>query len=219
MSLPRVRSYLLLFAAIALCGHTGCIARFAALVRHATVGNTVPAKYQNFEDRDVAVICLSRSRSFGSTTAAEDINRRVVKYMRKHVKGLQLVPAQEIETWIDEHDWNEIDYRELGYGVGADVLIAVDMDRFTLYEGKNLFKGRADVEITIYDMTLDGEVVLEETPPEIVYPVTAGVFTAEMTETEFKKQFIDFVAYRIARNFYPYELSDDFGRDPSSVGF
>ena len=219
MSRLRLRPTVLLIALGVLCGQPGCIARFAALLRHATVGNTVPAKYQNFEERKVAVVCLSRSNSFGSTTAAEAVNRQTIKYMRNHIERLHVVDLQKIERWMDENDWNEIDYRELGQGIDADVLIAVDIDRFTLYEGKNLFKGRADVQITIYDMTLDGQVVLEDTPPEIVYPVTAGFFTAEISESEFKKQFIDFVAYRIARNFYPYELSEDFGRDPSSVGF
>lgn len=198
---------------------TGCIARLAATLMHAGMGNKVPPKYEGLKERHVAVVCLSRSSSFGSTAAANAIAANVVKYLRNHVEDIQIVDQQEIDEWMDENDWNEIDYRELGQGVGADLLVAVDIHSFTLHEGKTLYKGRADLSTKVYDTFADGTIVFEDSPPEIQYPITAGIFTSEISESEFQKQFVDFVAYRIARNFYPYELSEDFGRDPSSVGF
>lgn len=221
MQRSLARGCFLLIGLLFLSFHTGCIARFAATLMHAGMGNKVPPKYSGcaVPDRKIAIVCLTQSSSFGSTTAAESICENVIKYLRNHIEEINLVDQQEIDRWMDENDWNQIDYRELGQGVGADVLVAIDIRSFSLHEGKTLYKGRADVEITVYDLGLNGKIVFEEAPPEIQYPVTAGFFTSEISESEFQKQFVDFVAYRIARNFYPYELSEDFGRDPSSVGF
>ena len=197
----------------------GCVGMMANLM-HVGWGNFVPPKYDGFAQQRVAVICVSQSSLFGPTAAAEEIAERVHDYLGARVAEIQMVQRQEIDRWIDENDWNDIDYRELGRGVGAQKLVAIELKSFSLYEGKTLFKGRADIELTVYDLTVpNGAVVYENQPPQIQYPLTAGQYTADSSEADFRRRFLDVIANQIARDFYKYDVAEDFGRDSTALGF
>jgi hypothetical protein len=215
------RSTLVLASAILICSPSlvGCVGLVANLL-HVGWGNQVQAKYEGLEGQRVAVVCVSQSSMFGPTQAALDIAEEIQDYLRKEIVEIQVIDQQEMDQWMDEHDWNQIDYRELGQGVGAQKLIAVELSSFSLYEGKTLFKGRADIELVVFDLTQSGsDPVFEEIPPQIQYPVTTGQYTADTSEATFHRRFIDVIANQIARNFYAYDVADDFGRDPTSLGF
>jgi hypothetical protein len=197
---------------------TGCVSLIAHLL-NASMGNRVPAAFEGLAERRVAVVCISQSSLFGPTQAAQDIGTTIESYLQRRVPEIQLVDQQEIADWMDQHDWNKIDYRELGTGVGAQLLVAAEIKSFSLYEGRTLFKGTAEVGLTVYDLTQKGRIVYQSSLPAIHYPVTGGRYTADTSEEEFRREFIDVVGYRIARHFFDYDSIEDYGRDPSFVGF
>lgn len=196
----------------------GCVGLVANLM-HVGMGNLVQPQFADLVGRRVAVVCVSSSSSFGPTTAAEEIAKRVQKYLKEHVPDIKLTSQQEVADWMDRHDWNFIDYREVGEGVAADMLVAIEIKSYSLHEGPTLYKGRADVRVAVHDMALDGEVVYEQSPPQIQYPVNSEHHTADVSEEEFSRIFADVVANRVARQFYAYEVAEDFGRDRSVIGF
>ena len=202
-----------------LLSSTGCIARFAAQILNTSLGNMVPAKFKGLEKRRVAVVAVSGSSSFGPTSAAEMIARKVEIKLRENVSGIQIVHQQEIGDWMDHNDWNEVDYQEVGAAVGADMVVAIDMQSFSLYDGPTLFRGKSDVIITVFDVKNRGAILFEELPPQILYPVASGLHISGGTnETGFRRQFIDYVSTRIARNFYAYDATTDFGQDALVLG-
>ncbi len=206
------------FVCLTLVACSGCVGLLANVL-HAGMGNFVPARFEGLAGQKVAVICVSQSSSFGPSTAAEQIATAVEAYLRGNVEEVNIVPRQEIVDWMDRHDWNQIDYREVGQGVGAQVVVAIDLHNFSLYDGKTLFKGRADVELSVFDLTEGDDIVYHDEPPTIEWPVTGGRHVADASESEFRRQFVDLIGSKIARQFYPFDAAEDFGRDATLLGF
>lgn len=189
----------------------GCVGLFANFLNVVGVG-LVPAAFSGLEAKKVAVICVSNSEVFGPTSTSGDLGVRINRLLARKVKDIQLVSNQEVEQWIDEHGWDMIDFVAIGRGVSADLVVAVDVDRFGLHDGATMFKGRADVHVVVYDMQT-GEGVFAKSPPQIEFPTTAGVPATSTSEREFRKMFLDAVAARIARNFYAFDMNEDVAAD------
>ena len=115
---------------------TGCVGLVANLLNVAQ-GNLIPAKFEGLEEHRVAVVCVSNSESFGPTTASVALARDVGKMLQQNVRKIQLIDPQTVADWIDKHGWDYLDYVALGKGVNAEMLVAIDLDSFSLHEGRN----------------------------------------------------------------------------------
>ncbi|MEM7315922.1 MAG: hypothetical protein AAF497_22530, partial [Planctomycetota bacterium] len=145
-----------------------------------------------------------------------EIAERVEKKLVARVPEIKLIGQQTIEEWMDTHDWNQIDYRELGQGIATDLLVTIDLDSFSLYEGQTLFKGRANVGLTVYDIP-KGEIVYEVDSSEVTFPMNGGQHTADTSEREFRRRFLEVISSAVAKHFYSYDAKEDYGRDPTLV--
>jgi hypothetical protein len=178
----------------------------------------IPAEFEGLAEHRVAVVCLSESSSsFGPRPVSEELCREVSRLLAENVRKIELIEPQKVQSWMDEHDWNQVDYREIGKGVGAEYLVAVDILSFSLHDGQTMYKGRAEVSIAVYNLTGDGDEVFRSAPPEIHFPVNGSQHTTDISEKEFRRRFINIVAQRVARHFYPYDFKDDFASDPTLV--
>jgi hypothetical protein len=191
---------------------SGCVGMIANLL-HVGMGNPVRARYGGLKDREVAVVCLSNSSSFRTATAAAQIAKSLEKNLRRQVNDIKVVDQQKIDDWRDRNEWNQIDYIELGRGVGADMVVAIDLGSFSLHEGATLFKGRCDLKITVFDLVDEGKIVYDSRPPQVQYPLNAGQHVADINEREFRNKFIEVVATELAHHFHDYDLIEDYGRD------
>ena len=79
-----------------------------------------------------------------------------------------------------------------------------------------MFKGRADVQIVVYD-TLSGNEVFAKSPPLIEFPITAGVPSTSVSEREFRKIFMGHLASRMARHFYAFDINEDVAEDVATL--
>ncbi len=202
-----------------LANSLGCVGTMANLI-HVAKGNMVPARCEALEESRVAVVCVSNSEAFGPTSASVALAKQVQQLLQANVKKIELVEAQVVADWIDENGWDYLDYVALGKGVEAEKLVAIDLDGFSLHEGRTLFKGRADVSITVYDLTEEarGREVYATIPPQIQYPINSGYHTTDLSEAAFRRKFLTIVASQIARHFYAYDAKEDYARDVSLVG-
>lgn len=191
---------------------SGCVGLVANLL-HVGMGNRVPALFGGLKQRKVAVVCLSSSSSFGTTTAAARVAKSLEQNLGRHVKDIEIIDQQAIDDWRDRNEWNQIDYIELGRGVGADMVVAVDLGTFSLHDGPTLFRGRCDAQITVYDLLDEGKIVYDSRPPQIQYPVNVGQHVADISEREFRTKFISVVANELGHHFYAYDLIENYGRD------
>ena len=201
------RAALFLILAASILPAAGC----GLLINVLYPGNMVDPLYDGLEERRVAIVCGGATGTFGPSVASQMLPKKVAALLRRNVRKIELIDQEEIEKWIDSNDW--LDYQEIGRGVEADIVVAIDLASLSLTDGPTLYKGRADVKVTAYDMTKGGAVVFSSEPAPVIYPKTAGYHTTGMTEADFQRQFIAVLAREVAKNFYAYPLKEDFAVD------
>jgi len=193
---------------------SGC-AGFWSQMLYFGQGQMAPAEYDDLSERRVAVVCVADSSSYGT---GQVLAREVSAILRQNIAEIDLVRPDEIADWIDREGWDEIDYREIGRGVKADRVIAVDLAGFGLYEGSALYHGRAGVTVTVYDMTDKGKEVFRKNLPEVRFPLTGPYPVGDVSEATFRRAFVQVLARQISKYFHQYDLMDDFGADPAFIG-
>jgi hypothetical protein len=203
---------LVIVAAILMLSTSGCVGIAAQLMYMAGAGD-MQAEFDELEGKRVAVICVSNRSSYGSGAEAEALARLVSAILRKEVKKIEMVSHTEVANWKDTADWDEIDYRAVGRGVKADMLIAIDVQSMSYFEGQTLYKGRANYSVTVYDMTKGGKVAWSKDNPDFQFPVQGGRPVTDMVEAKFQKDFLTMLSIEIARSFHSYDKITDVGKD------
>jgi hypothetical protein len=202
-----------LFAAIAclLAAFSGCgpIATIAWLIHGPEM---IPAEFDGLKGKRVAVVCLDANSLSGPGGEADTVAKAVALTLGKNVSDIKMVRQTEVADWLDSHGDDVTDYRDVGRGVKADMVVGLDLLAFNLHEGQTLLKGRAKVGVKIYDMKKGGELVYEAAPKEIAWPENGARHVTE-NEANFRTIFITVLAERISRDFYPVELGTGFGSD------
>src|SRR5262245_39996833 len=137
---------LLLFAAIVslLAATTGCgpIATIAWLIHGPEM---IPAEFDGLKGKRVAVVCLDAKSLNGPGGEADTVAKAVAMLLAKRVPDIHLVRQSEVADWLDSHGDDVTDYRDVGRGVKADIVVGIDLLAFNLHEGQTLLKGRAKV--------------------------------------------------------------------------
>jgi hypothetical protein len=185
---------------------------------YAATGEKIPARFDGLAERRVAVVCVESQGGYGSSIVAQQLNEGISTLLAKNVPEIEIIESQKVSDWIDQHDWDYFDFQAVGKGVGAESVVAVNIDSFSLHEGATMYKGRANVSMAVYDMLQGGKQVYQATPPQIQYPVNAGYHAAEMEEKDFRKYFLATLSHQISRHFYQYDAIENFAQDTTLVG-
>ncbi|OHB75154.1 MAG: hypothetical protein A2W31_15100 [Planctomycetes bacterium RBG_16_64_10] len=191
--------------------------RIVATAVYAWKGSSEPAAFSGLQDRRVVVVCRPPSSlEYRHAGAARDLARRTGSLLASHVKGIDVVNPVDVEDWADQSDAD--DFRELAKAVGADTVVFIELSEFRLQNGQTLYQGNADVTVTVHDLR-DGDRIAWEKPlGQILFPEHSSVPAQEKTLAHFRSQFIEVLAERIARNFYPHDLHYDFAIDAAAHG-
>lgn len=208
----KLRAVMACVMLLTLGSNAGCIGMAAQLL-YVIKGDKVDAEFTGLEGKKVAVVCLSNTTGFDPGSAASTLAQYVELNLRKNVKKISLVRHQEVANWVDNNDWDRLDYRDIGRGVRADMVVAIDIDNFRLHEDATLYKGRTNWTVTVYDMSKSGEAVFRRSERNFQFPVNGGQHVSETTEENFQRKFLLILAEDIAKHFYAYEFKEDFARD------
>ena len=122
-----------------------------------------------------------------------------------------------IADWIDSNDWNQMDYREIGRGVNADMVLGLDLTDLRLHEGQTLYQGRVTLTATVYDMQDNGKVVFRRTIPDFTFPRNGPRHATEMTEARFRSLFVEVLSKHVAKYFCAYDFEEDFAQDARNL--
>lgn len=198
-------------ACVMLITQPGCLGLLSNLM-HATGADKTPAAYKGLKDSRVAVVTLTENSQFSDDVAARILGRNVTQWLSNEVKDIDLVREDKIANWRDTHGWDQVEFAEIGRGVDADKVLAIEVSNLQLRDGATLYRGRADVRISVIDAKT-GEELFTRDLDDFTYPTTAGVYTNETTEARFRKLYLGILAKRIARQFYPYDAHEDFALD------
>jgi hypothetical protein len=201
-----------LIAAGLLLAIPGCgpIATLAWLIHGPEM---IPAEFEGLKGKRVAIVCLDANSLSGPGGEADTVAKAVAMLLGKNVPDIHVVRQNEVADWLDSHGDDLTDYRDVGRGVNADMVVGIDLLAFNLHEGQTLLKGRAKVGVKVYDMKKKGgELVYESAPKEIAWPENGARHVTE-NEANFRTVFVGVLAERIARDFYAVELAQNFGTD------
>ena len=177
-----------------------------------------PAEYSDLAERRVAVVCVSDASSYGAGAVDNMLARMTSDLLREHVDDIELVPASEVADWVDKNDWDSVDYLEVGKGVKADRVVAIDMSGFRLHQDQVLYKARAGITVTVFDMLDGGKEVFRRTLPEITFPENGYYSTSDTSEATFRQVFLKVLARRAARYFFSYDQLNEPRLDPAVAG-
>jgi hypothetical protein len=209
------RTLLCLLAAGLSVSTSGC--GLMATVAYWINGPTkVPAQFSGLEGKRVAVVCLDANSLGGPGGEADAIAKVVAITLANKVDSIDMVRQSEIADWIDNKGEDLTDYRDVGRGVKADMVVGIDLVSFSIHEGQTLLKGRSRVGLKVYDMTKGGELVYEAPPKEVSWPETGSRHVTE-NESNFRTIFIHTLAQKIAHHFYDYEAIEDYAVDAAHL--
>ena len=201
----------MLVAGIMLTTQPGCLGLVANLV-HAVGGDKIPAEYEGLEGSKVAVVTITDSSQYSDDASARILSRKLGEIITREIKEVRLVREDQIEQWRDTNGWDAIDFLSIGRGVEAEKVIGIELGGLRLRDGATLYRGRANVMVTVMDVKT-GDIVYQRDLEEFTYPVNAGQYTSETNDSRFRKLYLTMLAQKIARIFYPYDLSETFALD------
>ncbi len=199
---------------IAVATTSGC-----AMVYQAVKGDgpMQPARFEGLEKKRVAVVCVTSRSDYSSESSAGQIANIVGKALRNNIDTIDLVRQSEVDDWIDNNNWNESDFFDVGKGVRADVVVAITVNDMTLHDGQTLYKGRADFDVRVYDiLNVEDKILFDYTDPSFEFPESHGIPTTDRSEGDFRRLFIQELSANIARNFYSYRMAEEFAKDAAA---
>jgi hypothetical protein len=203
---------ILALTACALVTSNGCAPVLATAVYVWEGGNLAPAECDALKGHRVVVLCKPpASNEYRNAGASRAIAKAVSELLVKNVKNIDVVNPREVDKWIDESDWG--DFRELAQAVHADTVVHVELEDFDLYKGKTLYQGRADVNVSVYDVKNRNRLVWDRHLGEVLYPVNSGIPAQDKPVQQFEAEFVDIVARRVSQNFYRHDPNEGFALD------
>lgn len=190
---------------------TGCVGALAQLM-YVIKGHEVPAAFNGLVGKRVAVVCVSDASAYGPDTMTYTVAQAVSIKLSQGVEEIEVIAPGKIEAWIDTNGWNESEFVELGKGVNADVVLAIEVASYSIHEGSTMYKGRADVTATVYDIEKDGQVPFVYGPKHFAFPQN-GRPAIQTSEREFEAFYLAQLTINIANQFAPHDQLDSFAND------
>ena len=191
----------------------GCSA-FTGLL-YVMGANDAPAEYNGLKGKKVAVVCRPiTSLHYQDSHVAADLSVMVGKILRDNSKRVTILDPRKVEKWCDENTWDE--YVEVGKAVEADVVLAIDLEHFDIYQGQTLYQGRASTTVRVYDCK-DGKILFEKTSRQTVYPPNSCVAASEKQASQFRREFLKVLGDQIARVFYSHDPYADMALDATAM--
>ena len=194
----------------------GCIGALSQLI-YTIRGHRIDAEFDGLNGKRIAVVCVSDASAYGPDTLTYTISQAVgIRLVNGLKKDSQVIAPSKIEEWIDNNGWNETEYVELGKGVDADMVLAIEVAAYSLTEGSTLFKGRSDVTLTVYDIKKDGQVPYSATPMHFAFPRN-GRPSIQTSEREFEAFYLSQLTTMIANKFVPHDKLETFANDATML--
>ena len=202
----------LALAALPLCGCQSLLVTALYLFK----GNDVDPEFAELKGKKVAVVCRPMvSLQYRNSSVARDLAQQITALLEKNVPKIHVVDQRKVNKWIDENTWEE--YPEVGKGVKAEVVVGVDLESFSLYQGQTVYQARANASLAVYDCQKNGKKVFEKILPQSIYPPNASVPTSDRLEADFRREFVGVLADQIARHFYSHDPYPDMAQDAAAL--
>jgi hypothetical protein len=203
----------LLSALSGVAAGSGC--SLMATAMYVIQGTNTPADFTGLKGRKVAVVCRPvTSLHFRDSSVSRDVAKQVGTYLAKHVSKIHVIDQREVSEWADENNWDE--YVDIGKALNADMVVGLDLEEFSLYQGQTLYQGRANVKIMVFDVAKGKDPVFEHNLPPAIFPPN-GAIPADSSEAQFRRQFVNHLSRQISQYFYDHDATVDFASDSTAL--
>ncbi len=193
----------------------GCTSALTSLM-YITKGTNVPAEFDGLQGKRVLVVCRPLADlTYRDISVAKNLARQVSILLHNNVRKIEIIDQRKVAKWTDENTWDE--YTEIGEALEAEMVVGVDLEDFTIYQGQTLYQGKANVALRVYDCTGGGQLVFEKELPRVVYPPNSWVHTSEKLEAQFRREFVRVLADQIGRHFYAHDAHADYALDAAAL--
>lgn len=181
----------------------GCV-QFLQTVAYFVKGTNDGPEFAGLKDHKVAVVCRPLVElKYGAGTVANDLATRVGQLLKQNGKRIKVVKQSEVSNWTDENPDQEL--AEVGKGVKADLVVGIDLEEFSLYQGQTLYQGKSQVKLSVCDVAKDGEILWEKPMRQIVWPARGGRPAQDEPVQQFQREYVQILAIEIANHFYPHD--------------
>jgi hypothetical protein len=211
----RPRLALALTLTIAVLPALGCHTLFLSAM-YLVKGTDVDPDFAELKGKKVAVVCRPLvTLQYRNATAGRDLAQQVTTLLQQQVPKIKTVDQRKVAKWTDENTWEE--YTEVGKALKADMVVGIDLEGFSLFQGQTLYQGKANATVRVYDCHKGGKVVFEKVLPQTIYPPSTGIPTSDRVEVEFRREFVAVLADQIARHFYAHDPHADVAQDAAAL--
>lgn len=204
----RMLKYTALLAAIGavvLITQAGCLKAFT-IAGYFLKGTNDPPEFEGLKDKRVAVVCRPLVElKYGAGTVVNDLAERVGQLLKLHGKRIKVVKQSQVNSWTDENPDQELE--ELGKGVNADMVLAIDLEDFSVLLGHTLYQGKAQVKLSVCEVNT-GEIAFSKHMRQVIWPPRGGRAAQDEPLQQFQREYIEVLATEIGNHFYPHDHFD-----------
>jgi len=193
---------------------SGC--NLMATAMYVIQGTSTRADFNGLNGKRVAVVCRPvTSLHFRDSSVSRDLAKQVGILLEKHVPKITLIDQREVFEWADENNWEE--YADIGKALNAEMVVGLDLEEFSLYQGQTLYQGKANVKMLVVDVSKGKVPIFERNLPQSIFPPNAAIPAGEKPEAQFRRNFVDHLARQIAQYFYDHDPTVDFASDSTAL--
>ena len=202
---------LVLVTTATLAVSTGCIQEMAQLM-YVIKGHKIDPPFQGLHEKKVAIVCNSDAQSFGPDALSVTIAKHLgITFVTSEDKITIVAPAKVAE-YIDANGWEEDSAGKLGEAVGADFVVVVEVDGYSIHEGPTLYKGRSDWTASAYDVANGGKLAFSNGPNHFAFPET-GRPSLQTSERVFESFYLARLTDSISKQFISYDKMETYAQD------
>lgn len=167
--------------------------------------------------RKVLVLCFAPTEVKWDFEA---VDRELATHVshRLNQNHIKVIDPQHVHAWLDQNaDWDKPE--EIGSDLEADYVIFIELSKYTLYEenSSNLYRGTADVIVTVYEMDQDAKKNGEKGEGNVIYskevmsrfPDLQPVSTSDQTYYNFQRLYMSRLSDQIGQLFYEQYAGDN----------
>ena len=179
-------------------------------------GTDVDPDFEDLQDKKVVVVCRPLvSLQYRNANVNRELAQQITLLLQEKVPKIKMVDQRKIAKWTDENTWEE--YPEVGKAMKADMVVGIDLESFSLYQGQTLYQGKANATVQVFDCKKGGKVVFEKTLPQIGVSTQFGRADLGPDGAGVPPRVRLVLADQIARHFYAHDPYADMGQDAAAM--
>lgn len=181
----------------------GCV-KLMTTVAYFVKGTTDPAEFEGLKDKRVAVVCRPLVElKYNAGSVPNDLATRVGQLLKQNGKRVKIVKQSDVNNWTDENPNEEL--YAIGQGVSADLVLGIDLEDFSLFQGQTLYQGKAQVRLSVCNVNDDGEIIWEKPMRQVIWPARGGRPAQDEPVQQFQREYIEILATEIGNHFYAHD--------------